>query len=43
MALVVKKKKKKNLPPNAEDTRVRSLGLEDPSEEGMATRSTILA
>ena len=35
VALVVKKKK--NRPPNAEDSR------EDPLEEGMATRSTILA
>ena len=26
-----------------QETRVRSLGQEDPLEEGMATRSTILA
>ena len=35
----------KNLPAVQEmqETRVRSLGLEDPLEEGMATDSTILA
>ena len=35
----------KNLPANAEDLRHRfdSLGQEDPLEEGMATRSSILA
>ena len=34
----------KNLPPNAgEETLVPSLGREDPLEEGMATRSSILA
>ena len=40
VALVVK-----NLPANAGDIRdwVRSLGLEDPPEEGMATHSSILA
>jgi len=40
VALVVK-----NPPVNVGDirTRVRSLGLEDPLEEGMATHSSILA
>jgi len=40
VALVVKE-----LPANAEDIRmwVRSLGWEDPLEEGMATHSSILA
>ena len=40
MALVVKK-----LPANAGDleTQVRSLGREDPLEEGMVTHSSILA
>ena len=40
MALVVK-----NLPTNAGDieSQVRSLGWEDPLEEGMATHSSILA
>ena len=40
VALVVK-----NLPANAgdEETWVRSLGWEDPLEEGMATHSSILA
>ena len=40
VALVVK-----NLPANAGDIRdsVRSLGQEDPLEEGMATHSSILA
>ena len=35
----------KNLPANAGDieTRIRSLGGEDPLEEGMATLSSILA
>jgi len=34
----------KNLPDNAEDdTWVRSLGQEDPLEEGMATHFSILA
>ena len=35
----------KNLPANAGDIResVRSLGQEDPLEEGMATHSSILA
>ena len=32
----------KNLPTN-EETQVRSLGWEDPLEEGMATNSNILA
>ena len=32
----------KNLP-EVRETRVRSLGWEDPLEEGMATHSTILA
>ena len=32
----------KNLPP-VQETRVRSLGWEDPLEKGMATRSSILA
>ena len=32
----------KNLPAMME-TRIRSLGLEDPLEEGMATHSSILA
>ena len=32
-----------NLPTNAEETWVRSLGWEDPLEEGMATHSGILA
>ena len=30
-------------PPTMQETRVRSLGWEDPLEEGMATQSTILA
>ena len=40
VALVVK-----NLPPNAGDieTQVRTLGQEDPPEEGMETLSSILA
>ena len=38
MALVVK-----NLPANAGETLVQSLGQEDPMEEGMATHSSILA
>jgi len=33
----------KNLPANAGDTRVQSLGQEDLPEEGMATHSSILA
>ena len=33
----------KNLPDNAEETLVQSLGREDPLEEGMATHSSILA
>ena len=33
----------KNLPANAEETRVPSLGREDPLEEGTATHSSILA
>ena len=34
----------KNLPANAgEETRVQSLGQEDPLEEGMTTHSSILA
>ena len=33
----------KNLPANEGDIRVRSLGWEDPLEEGMATHSSILA
>ena len=33
----------KNAPANAEETWVRSLGHEDPLEEGMATDSSILA
>ena len=32
----------KNLP-TMQETQVRSLGREDPQEEGMATRSSILA
>ena len=36
---------KKNLPamPETQKTQVRSLGWEDPLEEGMATHSSILA
>ena len=30
-------------PPAVQETRVRSLGWEDPLEEGMATHSSILA
>ena len=30
-------------PPAMQETQVRSLGWEDPSEKGMATRSCILA
>ena len=30
-------------PPAVQETRVQSLGWEDPLEEGMATRSSILA
>ena len=30
-------------PPTMQETRVQSLGLEDPLEEGMATHSRILA
>ena len=37
-ALVVK-----NLPANAGDVQVQSLGQEDPLEEGIATNSSILA
>ena len=33
----------KNLPAKAEETQVRSLGQEDPLEEGMATHSSTLA
>ena len=33
----------KNPPANAVDTRVQSLGQEDPLEESMATHSSILA
>ena len=33
----------KNLSADAEETRARSLGWEDPLEEGMATHSSILA
>ena len=33
----------KNLPANAGETLVNSLGQEDPMEEGMATHSSILA
>ena len=33
----------KNMPANAEEIRVRLLGLEDPLEEDMATYSSILA
>jgi len=33
----------KNLPANAGDVGVQSLGQEDPLEEGMATYSNILA
>ena len=33
----------KNLPANAGETGVRSLGWEDPLEEGMATSSSFLA
>ena len=36
------KKKKKNLPA-MQETRVQSLGLEDPLEKGMAAHSNILA
>ena len=32
----------KNLPANARDIRVQSLGWEDPLEEGMATYSSVL-
>ena len=39
--LVVKKKKKKNLPA-VQEMRVRSLGLEDPLEKETATYSSIL-
>ena len=38
VALVVK-----NLPANARETRVQSLGQEDPLEKEMATHSSILA
>ena len=38
MVLVVK-----NMPANAGDVRVQSLGQEDPLEEGMANPSSILA
>ena len=43
--LVVKKKKKKNPPANADlqETPGRSLGREDPLEEEVATHSSILA
>ena len=37
MALVIKN------PPAMQDTRVLSLGQEDPLEEGMVTHSSILA
>ena len=30
-------------PPAMQETRIQSLGLEDPLEKGMATRSSILA
>ena len=45
VALVVKKKKKKNLPANAGDVRGMSLILAsgNPLEEGTATRCSILA
>ena len=48
MALVVKKKKKRNPPANAGRSsetwgHKRSLGGEDPLEEGMETHSSILA
>ena len=33
----------KNLPANAGETLVNSVGQEDPMEEGMATHSSILA
>ena len=33
----------KNIPANAGDIRVQSLGKEDPLKEGMANRSRILA
>ena len=41
----IKKKKKKNLPANAGDTKtwVQSLDQEDPLEKEMATHSSILA
>ena len=38
---MVKKKKKKS-PPAVQEMWVRSLGLEDPLEEGMTTHSSIL-
>ena len=39
----MKKKKKKNLPAIAEDTRVVGLGWEDALEEEMATHCSVLA
>ena len=33
----------KNLPANARDIRVQSLGWEDPLEEGMTTHSSVFA
>ena len=42
---MVKKKKKKNPPAmqEAQETQIRSLGLEDPLEEEMATHFRVLA
>jgi len=41
--LPAKKKKKKNLPAKFKETRVLSLGWEDPLKKEKATRSSILA
>ena len=43
VALIVKKHTPPLPVPETEETSVRSLGGEDPLEEGMATHSTILA
>ena len=40
---VVKKKKKKKIPLPMQETQVQSLGQENPLEESMAARSSILA
>ena len=41
--LPAKKKKKKKYLPAMQESRVQSLGTEDPLEKGMATHSSILA